>query len=82
MNQSSNTDSQVKRKCVFVRNPESGEPAYFCGTLGDLEDVKSGITNLTLAELDEIFYGHTDKVTLEFEIWEMTDDEISNLADV
>jgi hypothetical protein len=70
------------KKRIFARNPNSGEPAYYCGEAKDSHDLRSAIADIVLGELDNILCGGSDQETIEFEVKEMTDEEVDALPDI
>lgn len=70
----------MMKKRVFVRNPASGEPAYYAGDFDDQESAAKGIGYIAMAEMDgNKIDGKGESVELEVTVEEMTDDEIAAL---
>jgi hypothetical protein len=82
MRQELGWQAPVLKKCVFARNPNSGEPAYYCGEVGDNNELRKAITNIVLGELDSLLYGTSAKESIQFEIKEMTDEELASLPEI
>lgn len=70
----------IKRKRVFVQNTDSGEPAYFAGTIGQ-DDAEVGIRNLVAGECCDLLGGHIDSINVTIFVMEMTDEEVAAIPD-
>jgi hypothetical protein len=71
----------MSKKRVFVRN-DDGEGSFYCGDLDDREQVRSGIGAIVMAELDDLIGGYIDRVSLDFIVKEMTDEEVAALPEL
>ena len=73
-------DAKVKRARIFCQNQDSGDPRYFCGTVGF--DAEVGLRNIAAGEACEILNGaDKDPVRLEITVEDMTDAEVAEIPD-
>lgn len=73
---------KVKKKRLFVQNVQSGEPWYYCGTVGD--HALEGAMNICRSEV-EVFLSDDmpgEELTLDFKVEQMTDEEVAALPDI
>ena len=69
-------------KRVFLRNIDSGEPACYCGSVDDMDDVITSIRHVLESELPEEIRQHKYIIDYRLEIQEMTDEEVDDLPDL
>lgn len=71
------------KNCIFVRNLNSGEPAYYCGNVENKEDLMFGIKNIIEAEVESwLEYSSNEDCQLQFTSKFLTQEQIDNLPDV
>jgi hypothetical protein len=70
-----------KRRCIFAAAPD-GEGPFYCGHTDDMPALELGIKSIVLGELSDMLNGYDDEVTVEFEVRELTDEEIENLPEL
>lgn len=71
--------SDAKRFRYFIRNPESGEPWFYCGTPDDETLSGDAIKDFVLSEIGNMF--GDDTFTVEVCRHEMTDAEVAALSE-
>jgi hypothetical protein len=72
----------MKKKHIFIRNRNTGEPAYYCGEVGKDDELRKAITNIVIGELDYMLCGESDHEIIEFHVREMTDEQVESLPEV
>lgn len=74
--------SDTKWKRLFIRNPASGEPWYYCGLLAHGDSVNQAVAEYVLGEIDAAEPQDGETVVLEFKRQDMTDAEVDALPDM
>lgn len=67
-------------KQIFLRDVDSGEPAYYCGPADDFAEAMTGVYNIMEAIIQEGL--DSESIDFRIEIKEMTDQEVLDLPDI
>ena len=70
-----------KRRCIFAAAPD-GEGPFYCGHTDNMPELELGIKSIVFGELSDLLDGNSDETTVEFEVREMTDEEIENIPEM
>ena len=73
---------EVSTKRIFLRNLDSGEPAFYCGSVENMEEVIKSIGYILEAELSEEVLQQNEDIEYRIEIKPMTDEEVEALPDI
>ena len=70
-----------KHRCIFAAAPD-GEGPFYCGHTDNMPELELGIKSIAFGELSELLDGQRDAMTVEFEVREMTDEEIEAMPEI
>lgn len=71
------TDRTGRTAQVFIRNCESGEPAYYCGPAKDNPALSLALGHVARDALEGALSADDDDTELCLEIWWMTPEEVA-----